>query len=86
VVNIAECLLIGFLAGLTEAHQLQNYTFRAFVFTSILGAFTTFLTFRYETMVLLKKDKHPQRLQNLGLQIILGLLAVWAGIQLAKLI
>lgn len=86
VVNILGCLLIGFLAGLTDARGLLNDTSRAFVFTGMLGAFTTFSTFSYETMGLFQNGHTSPALTNLGLQIILGLLAVWSGIQLAKLV
>ena len=86
VVNMVGCLLIGFIAGLTDSRELMNDTSRAFVFTGMLGAFTTFSTFSYETMGLLQNGHTSPALTNLGLQIVLGLLAVWAGIQLAKLI
>ncbi|HBX68177.1 MAG TPA: fluoride efflux transporter CrcB [Chloroflexi bacterium] len=86
VVNIVGCLLIGFLAGVTDTRGLLNDTARAFVFTGMLGAFTTFSTFSYETMGLFQNGQTSPALTNLGLQIVLGLLAVWGGIQLAKFI
>ena len=85
VVNMVGCLLIGFLAGLTDSRELLNDTSRAFVFTGMLGAFTTFSTFSYETMGLFQNGQTSPALTNLILQIILGLLAVWGGIQLSKL-
>jgi CrcB protein len=86
VVNMLGCLLIGFLAGFSDSRQLMNDTSRAFVFTGMLGAFTTFSTFSYETMGLFQNGQTSPALTNLGLQIILGLLAVWSGIQVSKLI
>ena len=86
VVNMLGCLLIGFLAGLADSRDLFSNTERAFVFTGILGAFTTFSTFSYETMGLLQNGQTSPALANLGLQIVLGLAAVWGGIQLAKLV
>ena len=85
VVNMLGCLLIGFLAGLTDSREFLNDTSRAFVFTGMLGAFTTFSTFSYETMGLFQNGQTSPALTNLVLQIILGLLAVWGGIQLSKL-
>lgn len=85
VVNMVGCLLIGFLAGLTDSREILNDTSRAFVFTGMLGAFTTFSTFSYETMGLFQNGQTSPALTNLVLQIILGLLAVWGGIQLSKL-
>ena len=84
VVNVLGCLLIGFLAGFTDSRLILNDTSRAFVFTGMLGAFTTFSTFSYETLGLFQNGQTSPALTNLGLQIILGLLAVWLGIQLSK--
>jgi CrcB protein len=86
VVNILGCLLIGFLAGIADSRALLNDTARAFVFTGMLGAFTTFSTFSYETMGLFQNGQTSPALTNLGLQIVLGLLAVWGGIQIAKFV
>ncbi|HIE58183.1 MAG TPA: fluoride efflux transporter CrcB [Anaerolineales bacterium] len=85
-VNIIGSLLIGFLAGLAESQNLLNDTARAFVFTGMLGAFTTFSTFSYETMGLFQNGQTSPALANLGLQITLGLAAVWGGIQIARLV
>jgi len=86
VVNMVGCLLIGFLAGLADSRDLFTATSRAFVFTGILGAFTTFSTFSYETMGLYQNGQTAPALTNLGLQILLGLAAVWGGLQLSKLV
>ncbi len=86
VVNMVGCLLIGFLAGLADSRDLFTVTSRAFVFTGILGAFTTFSTFSYETMGLFQNGQTSPALTNMGLQITLGLVAVWGGIQLSKLV
>ncbi len=86
VVNIVGCLLIGFLAGVVEARGLGSDAARAFVFTGLLGAFTTFSTFSYETVGLFQGGQTSPALTNLGLQIALGLIAVWSGIQMAKFV
>ena len=86
VVNMTGCLMIGFLAGLADSRDIFTATSRAFVFTGILGAFTTFSTFSYETMGLYQNGQTAPALTNLGLQILLGLIAVWGGIQLSKLV
>ena len=86
VVNMVGCLFIGFLAGIADSRQMFSATVQAFIFTGVLGAFTTFSTFSYETMGLFQNGQTSPALTNLGLQIVLGLLAVWGGLQLAKLI
>jgi CrcB protein len=84
--NMLGCLLIGFLAGLTDSRQLFSPTARSFVFTGLLGAFTTFSTFSYETMDLFQNGQTSPALANISLQILLGLVSVWGGLQLSKLI
>lgn len=84
VVNMLGCLLIGFLAGLADTRALFNTTARAFIFTGMLGAFTTFSTFSYETMGLFQNGQTSPALTNMGLQLMVGLVAVWGGIQLSR--
>jgi fluoride exporter len=86
VVNMIGCLLIGFLAGVADSRDIFGATSRAFVFTGVLGAFTTFSTFSYETMGLFQNGQTSPALTNMGLQLLLGLFAVWAGIQFSKLV
>ncbi len=84
VVNMLGCLLIGLLAGFADTRDLFTETARIFVFTGLLGAFTTFSTFSHDTVGLFQ-DGHPsQALLNLGVQIFLGLIAVWGGLQISN--
>ncbi|HHY97542.1 MAG TPA: fluoride efflux transporter CrcB, partial [Firmicutes bacterium] len=47
-------------------------------------AFTTFSTFSYETMNLLRNGQAPVALVNVTLHILMGLAAVWAGDALSR--
>jgi len=85
VVNILGCLVIGFLAGISNTNDIFSTTSRAFVFTGVLGAYTTFSTFSYETIDLFQNGLTSPALINLSLQIVFGLSAVWSGFQLAKI-
>jgi CrcB protein len=82
-VNALGCLVIGFLAVLAEERGLFTPEARALVFVGVLGAFTTFSTFSYETSSLLRSGQSGPALLNIGVQIGLGLVGVWAGMQLA---
>jgi fluoride exporter len=79
------CLLIGFLAVLAENNRLISTDTRNFLIIGILGAFTTFSTFGYETVSLMKNGMNIQFFANIILQVVLGLLAVWGGMNLAGL-
>jgi CrcB protein len=78
-VNLLGCLLIGVITGFAESRQLFSPEFRIFALIGVLGGFTTFSTFGYETFVMLKDDKYLLAVANVGLHVILGLALVWLG-------
>ncbi len=84
IVNISGCFFIGFLGGLSEAREIFSPEVRALVFIGFLGGFTTFSSFGYEIFFLARNGQTGMALTNMGLQIILGLFAVWMGFSLSK--
>lgn len=86
VVNILGCLLIGFLAGLFELKSWMNVELRLFVFVGLLGGFTTFSTFANDTFLLGKQGEILSALINAGGQVLIGLLCVWLGYLLTRLL
>jgi len=78
-VNMIGCLVIGFLTGLAETWTTFNTETRLFLFVGVLGGFTTFSAFALETFELARGTQHGAAFVNIGLQIVLGLLAVWLG-------
>jgi len=78
-VNALGCLVIGFLAGLAEARSALMPEARLFLFVGVLGGFTTFSSFALETFSLARDTESLAALVNIGLQLVLGLLAVWLG-------
>ncbi len=84
-VNITGCLLIGVLAGLSENRNLLGPETRALLLIGVLGGFTTFSAFSYETVELLRDGESLAAFSNVALQVCLGLAAVWAGYSAAQL-
>ncbi len=84
-VNIVGCLAIGYLHGLTETRNLLGPDTRIFLFIGVLGGFTTYSTFGFESLALLKDGEVVKSFANILLHIILGLVAVWAGDSLGRL-
>lgn len=78
-VNLLGCLLIGLSAGLIETRQLFGPEFRVFALIGILGGFTTFSTFGYETFAMLRDEEFFWAAANVGMNVILGLTCVWLG-------
>ena len=49
-INVIGCFFIGLLAALVEHHDLFSPPVRLLLFTGLLGGFTTFSAFGYESM------------------------------------
>ena len=84
VVNMVGCLAIGVVVGLMESRQLFSPEFRLFALIGVLGGFTTYSTFGYETFALLRDADYVRALLNVGIQVVLGLGLVWAGYAMAS--
>ena len=76
--------MIGVLAGLVESRQLFTPEQRAFVFVGILGGFTTFSTFGFETIALARDGALLAAVGNVSLHVVLGLALVWWGYTLTS--
>lgn len=85
VVNILGCLIIGFLSGLSAAGGLSPQS-RLFLTTGFCGGFTTFSTFMNENATLLSADNYLMTGVYMVASLAVGLLCVWAGNALAKLV
>ena len=83
-VNVAGCFLIGLIAGLAETRQLLGEGTRALVVVGLLGGFTTFSAFGYETITMVREGHMVAAAANAGLQIALGLTAVWIGVTVSQ--
>ena len=82
-VNIIGCLIIGFLGGIVNLRQGFTSEIRLFLFVGILGGFTTFSSFGYETFLLLNDGKNIMAGINIISHVIIGLIAVWIGYRLS---
>lgn len=85
VVNVTGSLAIGFLAGLADSRSLFSSEARLFVFIGLLGGFTTFSSLAIETFSLARSAQLLAAAMNVTLQLFLGLVAVWLGNLLARL-
>ncbi len=85
VVNVVGCFLIGLLNGVTDVRQLFLSDIRPFLFIGVLGGFTTYSTFGYETFAFLRDGQYSQVLLIIGSHLIVGLGAVWLGDTIGRL-
>ena len=78
-VNVLGCFLIGALAAFGARTTPWTESGRLFLFTGVLGGFTTFSAFGYETFTLARDGRWGLAMANVVLQLTCGLLAVAAG-------
>ena len=85
-VNVTGCLVVGVLAGLAERYEWFGPGTRLFLFTGLLGGFTTFSAFGLETMFLLRRGEPWVAATYVGASVVLGIGAVWLGIKVISLL
>jgi fluoride exporter len=83
-VNVSGCLLIGLLGGVAESRHLFSPDLRLFLLLGVLGGFTTFSTFGFETLTLMRDADYLRAILNVSSHVALGLAAVWVGLALTK--
>lgn len=86
VVNVLGCLALGYLGGVAEYRQVLEPGQRLFLMVGILGGFTTFSTFAFESVSLLQDAEVARALVNTLLQVLLGFAAAFGGYVLARAI
>jgi len=86
VVNVIGCFVIGLFMTMAEERFLINPSVRIFIAVGLLGGFTTFSTFNFETLELLKENAFILASLNIGASIIIGLLATWIGSIIGRII
>ena len=76
LVNVIGCLVIGILGGAVPNMLDTN---KLLLITGMLGALTTFSTFGWESLELMQNGKVGVALVNIGLNVIVSLVAVYGG-------
>ena len=86
VVNILGSFLIGLLMTSFEERFMVNPSLRVFLTIGIIGGFTTFSSFSFETMVLIRDGSYGLGLVNVATSVGVCLGATWLGIIVGKLL
>ena len=82
--NVAGSLLIGLLFGAFNSRLSVDANARLVLATGFLGAETTFSTFAYETIALVRFGDYRDAVRNVAMNVALGLAATVAGFALAS--
>jgi CrcB protein len=79
VVNMTGCLAFGVVFGLTEQRFAISPAVRTFLLVGVLGGFTTFSSYAFESFQLLRDAQFLYAAVNVGGQVVLGLAFFWLG-------
>ncbi|MPM68319.1 putative fluoride ion transporter CrcB [bioreactor metagenome] len=83
--NVIAAFLIGLIIGL-ERRSALDPTAKLFLTTGLLGGLSTFSTFSLETVSYLETGHYLLAVSNVGLNVGLCLLFVFAGLALIRLV
>ncbi|WP_179380645.1 fluoride efflux transporter CrcB [Jannaschia marina] len=81
-VNVLGSFLMGLAVVLTLRADLPHW--QPFLLTGVLGGFTTFSAFSLETLDLIQRNEPVQAILYVSLSVGLSLLAIAAGLALAR--
>jgi CrcB protein len=86
LVNILGCLVIGLLYALMERYRLLSPDLRLFLTVGFCGGFTTFSTFVNDSFTLFRGGLSLIGLAYIAASVIVGLVMLYAGYALVKLL
>jgi len=79
VVNFAGCAAFGLIAGATEQRMPIAPELRLFLLVGVLGGFTTFSSYAFESVALLRDGQFGWGAANVAGQVLAGLVGIWVG-------
>ena len=83
-VNVVGCLAMGLLYAAFAGHSLIREEYRLAILVGVLGGFTTFSTFGYETFALINDRQFARAAANVLLSNAAAIAAVWLGYRLGE--
>lgn len=83
LINVMGSFLIGVLMTVLTDRIQPHPNWRLFLVVGVLGGFTTFSSFEYETYQAVRNGARPMGLLYVAGSVLAGYLAVWTGAVLA---
>lgn len=84
LINVTGSFLIGLLMGCFLNRPALDAHWRLFLVTGILGGYTTFSSFEWETLVSLRGGALGIGLLYVALSVLIGLGGAWVGFLLSN--
>jgi CrcB protein len=83
-VNAIGCLAFGAIIGAAEQRVVLTPAMRAFLLIGVLGGFTTFSSYAFESYALAQDGQFLAAAANILGQVVAGLLGLWIGYVIAR--
>ena len=83
-VNVVGCVAFGAIVGAAEHRFVLTPETRAFLLVGILGGFTTFSSYTFETFTLMQDGQFAAAAFNIAGQVVSGLLGFWVAYVIAR--
>lgn len=83
-VNILGCFVIGIVMASMQERFLAHPSLRVFLTIGILGGFTTFSSFSYETIAMLKDGEFFYSSVNILASLVCCIAGTWLGVIVGK--
>lgn len=86
IINMTACLLLGFSVTFLARRTDLNPAWRFLVPIGLLGAYSTFSSYGWETLSMLRNGAFSMASLYAFGSLFLGLVAIWSGILIAQII
>jgi CrcB protein len=86
IINISGSFILGLFMALLQDRVFIHPNYRLFFAIGFLGAYTTFSTFTYESLQLFQEGNFLLGFANVFGSMVVGLLGVFLGFVLGKLL
>jgi len=82
-VNLIGCIAFGAIIGAAEQRFILTPDARAFLLVGVLGGFTTFSSYAFESFALVQDGQFAFAALNIAGQVVAGLLGFWVAYVIA---
>ena len=86
LINVSGCFLLGIINVFVLEKTILSPEWRIGLGVGFMGAFTTFSTFSYEAISLMEEGSYLLAIGYVSFSVIIGLLAAYFGIFLARIV